>query len=155
MAIQTPSTITPATGIEPQPPTDERDTATLDPAAGLRQDALAALDHRARRRAIPAQRAFPGQYLALDDDEGSTFLLPLDSKIIHVGRATSADLRLDDAHVSRRHAIIVRYGRHVRVLDDRSLAGTFVNGLRVTATDLTDGDVIRVGPIVLTYTVIR
>jgi len=41
------------------------------------------------------------------------------------------------------------------VLDDRSLAGTFVNGLRVTATDLTDGDVIRVGPIVLTYTVIR
>jgi pSer/pThr/pTyr-binding forkhead associated (FHA) protein len=155
MAIQTPSTITPATGIEPQPPTDELDTATLDPAAGLRQDALAALDHRARRRAIPAQRAFPGQYLALDDDEGSTFLLPLDSKIIHVGRATSADLRLDDAHVSRRHAIIVRYGRHVRVLDDRSLAGTFVNGLRVTATDLTDGDVIRVGPIVLTYTVIR
>jgi len=155
MAIDTLSTITPFTGIEPQPPTDARDTAALDPAVGLRQNALAALDHRARRRAVPAQRALPGHYLAIDDDQGSTFLLPLDSKIIHVGRATSADLRLDDAHVSRRHAIVVRYGRHVRVLDDRSLAGTFVNGMRVTATDLSDGDVIRIGPIALTYTVIR
>jgi pSer/pThr/pTyr-binding forkhead associated (FHA) protein len=50
---------------------------------------------------------------------------------------------------------MVRYGEHVRVLDDRSSGGTFVNGRRVIATDLLEGDVVRLGPISFTYIRIR
>lgn len=157
MAIQT--SPTPRSAAKPLPfpqqAADERQTAALDPTLGPSCEALALLDHRSRRRAVPAAVALPGHYIGLDDDSGETFLIALDSKLIHVGRSVSADIRFEDPQVSRRHAIIVRYGRHVRVLDDRSLAGTFVNGVRITATDLTDGDVVRLGPVVFTYTEIR
>jgi pSer/pThr/pTyr-binding forkhead associated (FHA) protein len=39
----------------------------------------------------------------------------------------------------------------VRVLDDRSANGTRVNGECVTGAELSDGDVILVGRVVLTY----
>ena len=63
----------------------------------------------------------------------------------------SSDLRIEDPRVSRSHAIIVRYGRHARVLDDRSSNGTFVNGRRIVATTLAEGDVVRLGPIAFRY----
>jgi pSer/pThr/pTyr-binding forkhead associated (FHA) protein len=53
--------------------------------------------------------------------------------------------------VSRSHAIVVRYGRHARVLDDRSANGTWVNGRRIVATTLAEGDVIRLGPVAFRY----
>ena len=57
----------------------------------------------------------------------------------------AADLRFDDPTVSRRHALIVRQADGVRVLDDRSLNGVFVNGERVEWRVLADGDEIVVG----------
>ena len=57
----------------------------------------------------------------------------------------AADLRFDDPTVSRRHALIVRQPDGVRLLDDRSLNGVFVNGARVEGKVLRDGDEIIVG----------
>ena len=54
-------------------------------------------------------------------------------------------MRFDDATVSRRHALIVAQPDGVRVLDDRSLNGVYVNGRRVEWSPLTDGDEIVVG----------
>jgi pSer/pThr/pTyr-binding forkhead associated (FHA) protein len=54
-------------------------------------------------------------------------------------------VRFDDPTVSRRHALIVRQADGVRVLDDRSLNGVFVNGERVEWRVLADGDEIVVG----------
>ena len=48
-----------------------------------------------------------------------------------IGRSLAADVRFDDPTVSRRHALIVRQPDGVRLLDDRSLNGVFVNGARV------------------------
>jgi hypothetical protein len=158
MAIQTPPTPAsrlPELDTARYPAGAERETAALDPMLTPTVNALGVLDHRSRRRAVPATMALPGHYLGVEDDEGTTHLIPLDAKIIHIGRASAADLRVEHAQVSRRHAIIVRYGRHVRVLDDRSSAGTFVNGLRVIATDLENGDVVRIGPIAITYVVVK
>jgi len=62
-----------------------------------------------------------------------------------VGRSMAADVRFDDPTVSRRHALIVRQPDGVRVLDDRSLNGVFVNGERVEWSVLKDGDEILVG----------
>jgi pSer/pThr/pTyr-binding forkhead associated (FHA) protein len=62
-----------------------------------------------------------------------------------IGRSLAADVRFDDPTVSRRHALIVRQPDGVRVLDDRSLNGVFVNGARVEGKALSDGDEILVG----------
>jgi pSer/pThr/pTyr-binding forkhead associated (FHA) protein len=136
------------------PATDERPTAAIEAVAPPLRDAVEALDYRHRRRAVARAIATPGHYLALSGGDGE-YVLPIDARLLHLGRSTTADIRFEDPRVSRCHAIVVRYGRHVRVLDDRSHAGTFVNDQRIVATDLADGDVIRLGPIALTYTIVR
>lgn len=131
------------------------ETAPLDLATPTVHDSIASLDHRSRNNAIAPGQAAPGHYLTLESGEGDSVLIPVEDRVTHIGRAATADLRFEDPRVSRRHAILVRYGRHVRVLDDRSSEGTFVNGARVVATDLTDGDVVRLGPVTFTYTIVR
>ena len=68
-----------------------------------------------------------------------------------IGRSPPADICLEDPSVSRRHAMILREGESVRILDDRSLNGVFVNGERVTAAELKDGDVLQLGRNELTF----
>ena len=70
---------------------------------------------------------------------------PLQEEWTRVGRSLAADVRFDDPTVSLRHALIVRQPDGVRVLDDRSLNGVFVNGERVEWRALDDGDEIVVG----------
>jgi pSer/pThr/pTyr-binding forkhead associated (FHA) protein len=62
-----------------------------------------------------------------------------------IGRSLAADVRLDDPTISRRHALVVRGPDGLRVLDDRSLNGVFVNGERVEWRTLEPGDEIVVG----------
>ena len=85
-----------------------------------------------------------GQYLAWHEG-GRVRVAPLEREWTRVGRSLAADVRFDDPTVSRRHALIVRQPDGVRVLDDRSLNGVFVNGERVEWRVLTDGDEIVVG----------
>ncbi|MEA2392049.1 MAG: hypothetical protein QOK31_2158 [Solirubrobacteraceae bacterium] len=86
----------------------------------------------------------PGQYLAYADGD-ETRVFSLTREWTRVGRSLAADVRFDDPTVSRRHALIVRQPDGVRVLDDRSLNGVFVNGERVEWSPLTDGDQVLVG----------
>jgi len=86
----------------------------------------------------------PGEYLAHDGDE-RIVLVALTREWTRIGRSLAADVRFDDPTVSRRHALIVRQPDGVRVLDDRSLNGVFVNGERVEWHTLHDGDEILVG----------
>ncbi len=58
---------------------------------------------------------------------------------------------LDDASVSRRHALITRRGERTVILDDRSRNGVHVNGVRVTEADLHDGDTIVCGHVTLRF----
>jgi pSer/pThr/pTyr-binding forkhead associated (FHA) protein len=92
----------------------------------------------------------PGQYLIFERD-GKTEAIPLEREWTRVGRSLAADVRFDDPTVSRRHALIVRQADGVRVLDDRSLNGVFVNGERVEWRELLDGDEIVVGRYRLTF----
>ncbi|HEX5308833.1 MAG TPA: FHA domain-containing protein [Solirubrobacteraceae bacterium] len=86
----------------------------------------------------------PGEYLLFDDGE-STKAVALTREWTRIGRSLAADVRFDDPTVSRRHALVVRQADGVRVLDDRSLNGVFVNGERVEWRALSDGDEIIVG----------
>ena len=86
----------------------------------------------------------PGQYLVYEE-RGARRAIPLQREWTRVGRSLAADVRFDDPTVSRRHALIVRQADGVRMLDDRSLNGVFVNGERVEWRTLRDGDEIVVG----------
>ena len=86
----------------------------------------------------------PGRYL-LYEDSGKQVVHALTRETTRIGRSLSADLRFDDATVSRRHALVVNQEEGLRVLDDRSLNGVFVNGHRVEWSPLRDGDEIAIG----------
>jgi hypothetical protein len=92
-------------------------------------------------------RSQPGPHLAFFDGDGEG------ARVIHlaegwtrIGRGITADIRLDDPSVSRRHALIVHTETgELRAMDDRSLNGLFVNGERVEWTHLADGDELEIG----------
>jgi hypothetical protein len=86
-----------------------------------------------------------GHYLAWRDD-GLTSHFAIERGWTRIGRSATADLRLDDPSVSRRHALIVAEpGRGLRVLDDRSLNGVLLNGEPVEWSRLNDGDELAIG----------
>jgi predicted nucleic acid-binding Zn-ribbon protein len=92
----------------------------------------------------------PGEYVLYEDGD-ETKVVALIREWTRIGRSLAADVRFDDPTVSRRHALVVRQPDGVRVLDDRSLNGVFVNGERVEWRALNDGDEILVGRYRLTF----
>ncbi|HEX3294194.1 MAG TPA: FHA domain-containing protein [Solirubrobacterales bacterium] len=89
--------------------------------------------------------AEPGKYLAMFAD-GRTRLIGLSAGWSRIGRSRSADIRLDDPTVSRRHAVIVQTPEgELRVLDDRSMNGIRVNDEPVDWSPLADGDELQIG----------
>ena len=74
-------------------------------------------------------------------------VVPLRLRSMLLGRASTAQLMLDEDGVSRNHAKIVFYddGRP-QLVDLESTNGTFVNGRRVDVCALTDGDRLQLGP---------
>jgi hypothetical protein len=88
----------------------------------------------------------PGSHLAFEDGDGAIAVVRLAEGWTRIGRSVSADIRLDDPTVSRRHAlVVVGEDRGLKALDDRSLNGLFVNGERVDWTSLADGDELEIG----------
>ena len=85
-----------------------------------------------------------GQYLVFRDGDRVS-VVNVTKEWTRLGRSIAADIRLDDPTVSRRHALLCRQSGRVRVLDDRSLNGLFLNGERVEWHDLGDGDELVVG----------
>jgi pSer/pThr/pTyr-binding forkhead associated (FHA) protein len=134
--------------------------STLDTSTTLGEDATGAtrdvpaispLVERDRTRAITRMpQPAPGRYHAVPDGE-EVALVPLREPTTRVGRSHSADVVLEDASISRRHALIVRRDNRTVLLDDRSLNGIQVNGQRVSEAPLAHGDVILLGRIEVRY----
>ncbi len=62
-----------------------------------------------------------------------------------IGRTDDCDIVLPNEDISRSHCIL-DCERGVITVTDRSLNGTFVNGMRVQKHTLKDGEVVRMGP---------
>jgi pSer/pThr/pTyr-binding forkhead associated (FHA) protein len=105
-------------------------------------------ERRRAPRTMP--RLSPGRYLAIDNGP-DVVLLALDRELMHIGRSPASEIVLDDASVSRRHALITRRGERTVILDDRSRNGVHVNGARVSEADLHDGDTIVCGHVTLRF----
>ena len=112
---------------------------------------LPRVPERERRRAsLTMPRLAPGRYLAIEDGD-DVVLLPVAADVVHIGRSPAADIVLDDASVSRLHALVARRGERTVILDDRSLNGVQVNGARVNEAELHDGDIVVCGHITLRF----
>jgi serine/threonine protein kinase len=88
----------------------------------------------------------PNLFVRSGEWPGQAFGIPRNGIII--GRGSQAQLRLQDASVSRKHATIIRTRRGIYIRDERSSLGTFVNNQRIpsdTPVQLRSGDVIRIG----------
>jgi pSer/pThr/pTyr-binding forkhead associated (FHA) protein len=126
---------------------DVQNTGTLP---GVSPDALTQVGSDDRREPpawlaeARASVTSAGRYLAFEQD-GHRTVIALSREWTRIGRSLAADVRFDDATVSRRHALIANEEGGVRVLDDRSLNGIQVNGRRVEWSPLTDGDELVIG----------
>ena len=77
--------------------------------------------------------------------------LLIEEGTLTIGRHPGSDVFLDDITVSRKHATLVATPTGVSVSDAGSLNGTYCNGDRIDACDLTDGDEVQVGRYVFRY----
>ncbi|HEY1954250.1 MAG TPA: FHA domain-containing protein [Polyangiaceae bacterium] len=79
---------------------------------------------------------------------GSEPSLTFDASRVVIGRGTSCDVRLPDASVSQRHAVLTATGAEYHIVDEGSTNGTFVGGVRLSPKApraLRSGDLLRVG----------
>ena len=134
--------------MESRPPTDIQATGTLpltgDEAPSLPSPGPSVQERPAWLQATRDGLTVPGKYLAYEES-GREVVAPLAQEWTRIGRSLAADIRFDDATVSRRHALVVHQADGTRVLDDRSLNGVYVNGERVEWSPLHDEDEILVG----------
>lgn len=88
---------------------------------------------------------FMGAELVLSLRERELSRTPITHTKLTVGREANCDVVIDNAGVSRNHAIIVYLDNAFRVRDNDSQNGITVNGKPVKDCELTYGDVIGIG----------
>ncbi|HYJ90905.1 MAG TPA: DUF5715 family protein [Pyrinomonadaceae bacterium] len=66
---------------------------------------------------------------------------------VTIGRSDASDLVLSDQGLSRRNTTVFRDRESILVVDENSLNGTFLNGVRLSgsAAELRNGDELRIG----------
>ncbi len=70
---------------------------------------------------------------------------------IKIGRANDNDIVIPEVLASRHHATLIPSPAGTEIHDNRSINGTFVNGVRVDSALLNDGDVVTIGNIDLVF----
>lgn len=96
-----------------------------------------------RGSAAPATGAAPTPTHPIIDVDGDKWLLT--EEVTVVGRSSGADIQVDDSGVSRKHVEFRITPQGVILTDLGSTNGTFVEGHRVEAATLLDGNQITIG----------
>ncbi len=91
---------------------------------------------------LPEQEV-PKLIVTLNGDTQQEFELANSRALI--GRSDLSDMLIDSEFVSRQHALLIRDGNAVIIIDLRSRNGTFVNSRRVSSKVLRDSDIIMIG----------
>jgi len=81
---------------------------------------------------------------------GAAHEVDFPGSVATVGRDPSSDLVLNDPKCSRRHAVIESSGDGITVRDSGSANGVFVNGRKTERSRLREGDVLKLGDVVVT-----
>jgi hypothetical protein len=106
-----------------------------------------------RRTALSLPRLAPGMHLVIEDGH-ELVAVAVGEGALRIGRGFACDIELEDSSISRRHAVLQVQDGVVTIHDDRSLNGVFVNGERVDARVLSNGDDIVLGRVRLRLVVV-
>src|SRR4030065_1271399 len=80
---------------------------------------------------------------------GDKFLI--NKSKLTIGRNPESDIFLDDITVSRKHAVLKKYGEYFNIKDAGSLNGSYINGEIVDDAVLKDGDRIQIGKYIFLF----
>lgn len=75
----------------------------------------------------------------------------LDRDRLSIGRAQGTGLQLDSDEVSRNHCSLTRLDDEYTIEDLQSRNGIYLNGVKVHAAVLRDGDELQLGDVFLLY----
>ncbi len=92
-----------------------------------------------------AQPALDGQVRLLVRTEGDTGIVHLLRRTTTIGRTPDNDLCIDAEFISRHHAVVLVSTSGTVLEDLNSTNGVYVNGVRVTRQQLSDGDLVTIG----------
>jgi hypothetical protein len=81
---------------------------------------------------------------------GSGHEVELEGTVAILGRDPSCDLVLNDVKCSRRHAVVEAGPQGLAIRDTGSANGVYLNGKKVDRSPLAEGDVVRLGDVLLT-----
>jgi len=85
-------------------------------------------------------------------DEGKRFDITVDVSEAVVGRGNDCDFQINDANISRRHAIVRRDWNEITIEDAGSKNGVVINDRKIARpTALRDADEVLLGAVRLTY----
>ena len=88
----------------------------------------------------------------LDKDMNPTEEFSLEKAEMQVGRESDSDIQIDDASISRVHALFTRQGNNsYTVEDENSTNGVFVRDKKVSHHTLCHGDILRFGDVSAVY----
>jgi DNA-binding NtrC family response regulator len=114
-------------------------------------DAKETLDARQTASPAPREEAECLYLLVFEGNSSSLCPLPREGELL-IGRASTADLHVQDASVSRHHARVTVTDGAARIADLDSHNGVKVNGVRVEgAQPLRNGDVVLLGDVTLVF----
>ncbi|HYK00576.1 MAG TPA: FHA domain-containing protein [Thermoanaerobaculia bacterium] len=106
-----------------------------------------------KKTTVSRKRSIVG---SLTPDSAPDNVYPLLESEYTIGRSSSHSISIPDGSVSSNHARILRTDKGFVLEDLQSRNGTFVNGEKLTEPRLlVDGDLIRVGKIIMTFNVAR
>ncbi|MFW2382824.1 MAG: FhaA domain-containing protein [Acidimicrobiales bacterium] len=93
---------------------------------------------------MPATQASWGE---LAEHRGSRTFQLTDNRCV-IGRSETADIHLEEAEISRNHAVVFRQGGRLWIADLNSANGTSINGKPVTTdpVETGSGDMLSFGP---------
>ena len=87
-----------------------------------------------------------------NSETASSYEFELTRDETRIGRAADHnDVVLDDAQVSRQHAVIKRSGQSLALVDQGSANGTFINSQRIKEHPLKNGDLFLIGRYTLEF----
>jgi pSer/pThr/pTyr-binding forkhead associated (FHA) protein len=87
------------------------------------------------------------------DKQGLTY--EVSKPEVLIGRDEKCDIVLNDGKVSAQHAKIIRREGRFVIIDGPSRNGTSLNGVKISSSNLQDGDELKMGDTTLVFREIR
>jgi pSer/pThr/pTyr-binding forkhead associated (FHA) protein len=89
--------------------------------------------------------------VVISGDKTSQKTVPIEGKLVTIGRSPASTIVIDDKAASRKHCLIKVDGATCTLVDLGSANGTLVNGAKVKDHALSNDDRIEIGKTILVF----